>query len=84
MREHADGLLVVKPLKGSPAAEAGLRAGDVVTMIDGRRIAGLKMAESSDLMSRNGRQPEFVPRVTREDGSERTFTIISRKSGSGQ
>jgi len=42
VREHADGLLVVKPLKGSP----------------GTRI---------------------VLAVTREDGSERTFTILRRK-----
>lgn len=78
VREHADGLLVVKPLKGSPAAEAGLRAGDVVTMIDGRRIAGLKMAESSDLMTGTAGS-RIVLAVTREDGSERTFTIIRRK-----
>lgn len=78
VREHADGLLVVKPLKGSPAAEAGLRAGDVVTVIDGRRIAGLKMTESSDLMKGTAGS-RIVLAVTREDGSERTFTIVRRK-----
>jgi carboxyl-terminal processing protease len=78
VREHADGLLVVKPLKGSPAAEAGLRAGDVVTAIDGRKIAGLKMTESSDLMKGTA-GTRIVLAVTREDGSERTFTILRRK-----
>ncbi len=78
VREHADGLLVVKPLKGSPAAEAGLRSGDVVTAIDGRKIAGLKMTESSDLMKGTAGS-RIVLAVTREDGSERSFTIVRRK-----
>ena len=36
----ADGLDVVQVLAGSPAAEAGLKAGDMLVAIDGREIAG--------------------------------------------
>ncbi len=78
VREHADGLVIVKPLKGSPAAEAGLRAGDVVTAIDGRDIAGLKLAESSDLMT-GPVASRLMLSVTREDGTKRSFTVVRRK-----
>ena len=33
-----DGVVIVRPLPGSPAASAGLRAGDVITQVDGQPL----------------------------------------------
>jgi carboxyl-terminal processing protease len=38
VREHAEGLMVVKPLRGGPAAEAGMQTGDVILSINNREI----------------------------------------------
>ncbi|MEZ6122594.1 MAG: S41 family peptidase [Planctomycetaceae bacterium] len=50
VKVHDNGLVIMKALRGGPAAEAGLQAGDVITAIDGRSIAGMPMANSVDLM----------------------------------
>ena len=39
-------LAVIEPIKDSPADKAGLRAGDVITAIDGVDLAGLKVDEA--------------------------------------
>lgn len=38
-------LVVISPLAGSPAEEAGLRPNDVITAVDGKSIIGLTMAD---------------------------------------
>ncbi|RYX88840.1 MAG: PDZ domain-containing protein [Bradyrhizobiaceae bacterium] len=43
-------LTVVRPLPGGPGDKAGIRAGDVLTAIDGRRTAGLPLAEAVGLL----------------------------------
>ena len=43
-------LTVVRPLPGGPGEKAGIRAGDVLTAIDGRRTAGLPLAEAVGLL----------------------------------
>lgn len=39
--EHERGLLVVSVFEGTPADEAGIRAEDVITAVDGRSLAGV-------------------------------------------
>jgi carboxyl-terminal processing protease len=41
-------LVIVEPLAGSPAEQAGLRAGDVVTQVDGSSLDGLTLNEARD------------------------------------
>ena len=44
---RADGkLLIVAPLKGSPAEKAGLKSGDVVLAVNGENIVGLSLLEA--------------------------------------
>jgi carboxyl-terminal processing protease len=50
VKVHDSGLLVMRALRGGPAAEAGLQAGDIITAINGRNINGMSMANSVDLM----------------------------------
>lgn len=78
VREHAEGLLVVKPLRGGPAAEAGLEAGDVILSIDGRTLAGLKMAESVDLM-KGVSGSRLSMRIFRDGRGERDFALVRRR-----
>ena len=74
---HENGLLIMKALRGGPAAEAGLQSGDVITAIDRQSIMGMPMANSVDLMkgntgssmalqiARNGSRPINVTLVRR-------------------
>ena len=78
VREHAEGLLVVKPLRGGPAAEAGIETGDILVSINSREIAGMKMANSVDLMKgTNGSQMKV--RIYRDGKGERDFVLTRRK-----
>ncbi|MHB1244410.1 MAG: S1C family serine protease [Gaiellaceae bacterium] len=57
---------------GTPAAEAGLRTGDVVTRIDGENVVSADALRSSIA----GRKPgESVELTVRRDGSTRTLTV---------
>jgi len=55
--------VIVAPMEGSPAERAGLRAGDVVELIDGESVAGLTVDES-------------VGRVRGPKGTDVTLTIV--------
>lgn len=72
IREHEDGLSVVRVLRGSPAAQAGLKSGDIITAINRRSIAGMSMAQSVDLMK--GPSGTTV-RFDFRRGSDRTGTV---------
>jgi len=41
---------VVTPMDGTPAAKAGIRAGDYIAAIDGTAVEGMKLEEASDKM----------------------------------
>jgi carboxyl-terminal processing protease len=55
-------LVVVAPLQGSPAEEAGLQPGDVVTAVDGEPVAGMTLDEA-------------VKNVRGEEGTDVTLTL---------
>lgn len=40
-------ILVISPIKGSPAAAAGIRAGDIITKVDGVAYKGENLSEAS-------------------------------------
>jgi carboxyl-terminal processing protease len=78
VREHAEGLMVMKALRGGPAAEAGLVTGDLIIRIDGRNLAGMQLAESTDLM-RGGAGSRMALRIFREGRGEQDLTLVRRK-----
>lgn len=50
-------LIVTSPLVGTPAFDAGLRAGDKIMAIDGRSTEGMTLSEAVDLMRGNPGDP---------------------------
>jgi carboxyl-terminal processing protease len=60
---------VVSPIDDTPAAKAGIAAGDFITHVDGDSVLGLTLDEAVDLM-RGPVGSEIVITVVREDTAE--------------
>ncbi len=43
-------IIVLMPMKGSPAEEAGIKAGDIITKIDGKAYTGEQLSEASSAL----------------------------------
>lgn len=63
--QNGQGLLITSVSENSPASKAGLRAGDVITEVDGQKIE-----DSGD----------FINALSRKDEGDVTLTIIRDKS----
>lgn len=68
-----EGLLVQSVTEGGPADKAGMLAGDVITAVDGRSIAGDARQEGSDLI-RGEAGTGVTLSLLGEDGSTRDVT----------
>ncbi len=68
---------VVSPIDGTPAAEAGIEAGDFITHVDGESVLGLTLDAAVDLM-RGPVGSEIVITVVREDQPEPFDVTIVR------
>ena len=64
---------VVSPIDGTPAAEAGIEAGDFITHVDGESVLGLTLDDAVDLM-RGPVGSEIVITVVRE-GEDEPFDV---------
>ena len=64
---------VITPMDDTPAAEAGVEAGDFITHVDGQSLLGLTLEEAVDLM-RGEIGSEIVITIVRE-GEEEPFDI---------
>ena len=64
---------VVSPIDETPAAEAGVEAGDFITHIDGQSVLGLTLAEAVDIM-RGPVGSDIVITIARE-GAEEPFDL---------
>ncbi len=60
---------VVSPMDGTPAADAGIEAGDFITHVDGESVLGLTLDQAVDLM-RGPVGSEIVITVVRENIAE--------------
>jgi carboxyl-terminal processing protease len=68
--------VVVAPMDGSPAAQAGVRAGDVILQVDGRSVAGLPLSHISAKMAGEAGQPVALTVFNPSDGRRREIKII--------
>ncbi len=68
---------VVSPIDGTPAAAAGIEAGDFITHVDGESVLGLTLDEAVDLM-RGPVGSEIVITVVREGRAEPFDVTIVR------
>ena len=64
---------VVSPMDGTPAADAGMQAGDFITHVDGESVLGLTLDEAVDLM-RGPVGSEIIITVVRE-GVDEPFDV---------
>ena len=60
---------VVSPIDGTPADDAGIEAGDYITLVDGESILGLTLDEAVEMM-RGPVGSEIIITVVREDDPE--------------
>ncbi|MEU0059007.1 trypsin-like peptidase domain-containing protein [Streptomyces sp. NPDC006334] len=74
--EGGDGGLPVTP--GGPGDRAGVRAGDVITAIDGRRVHS---GEELIVKTRAHRPGDRMKLTVRRDGVDRTLTLVLGSSG---
>lgn len=76
-KDNKNQLTVVEPVDGTPAAEAGLQAGDVITKIDGKPT--LDMALDADVACIRGPVgSKVVLSVRRGGAAEQDYTLIRR------
>jgi carboxyl-terminal processing protease len=65
---------VVAPMKGSPADEAGIRAGDIIEYIDGKATRDISLYDARQLL--NGQQgSEVKMRILRANSRPVTLTV---------
>lgn len=70
---RGDGVLVSEVAKGSPGAKAGLRPGDVIVGLDGRKVSDLEELRSVLRLFRVG---DRVPLKVQRDGKEFDASMI--------
>src|SRR5690606_29056076 len=67
-------IVVVTPLPGSPALEAGIKAGDIIKFVDGYDITGMTTSQASLLI--RGQEGTKVNIGIQRDGKDLNFDII--------
>ena len=71
--DREDGLLVQEVTEEGPAQQAGVKAGDIITHVDGASVAGDARYEATDrIAGEEGTQVELT--LLGEDGTTRTVT----------
>ena len=68
--------VVVAPMDGSPAQQAGVRPGDVILEVDGRPVAGMSMNHISARMTGEAGQPVSLTVSNPSDGRRREIKIV--------
>jgi carboxyl-terminal processing protease len=68
--------VVVAPVDGSPAQQAGVRAGDVILQVDGHPVSGLPLSHISAKMSGEAGQPVALTVFNPSDGRRREIKIV--------
>ena len=67
---------VISPIDDTPAARAGIEAGDLITHLDGETVLGLSMADAVDKM--RGRVGSDIKLTIRREGREPFVVTVTR------
>jgi S1-C subfamily serine protease len=73
------GALVLEVSPGGPAAEAGIRGGDVIVNVNGESIRGTNASRRVLKIMREVRPDTKLAMRVQREGSERTFTVTPRE-----
>lgn len=76
MRLHEEGFEIIGVEETGPAREVGLEAGDIVTAVDGRELAGMDVEEIASLVK--GEEGTSVRLTYRRGSRRRTVSIVRR------
>lgn len=77
LKNDVEGLRIVGVIRGGPAWESGLEAGDQITAVGGRSIKGLGLDEAANRLQ--GSEGTFVDiDVLRKDGATRPYRLARR------
>ncbi|HEV2111749.1 MAG TPA: PDZ domain-containing protein, partial [Gammaproteobacteria bacterium] len=68
-----DAIVVISPIDGSPAARAGVKAGDEILEVNGTSLDGLSLDQASDLM--RGKPGTAVTLTLLPQGSDKPLTV---------
>jgi carboxyl-terminal processing protease len=77
LKLDGQGLRLVGVIRGGPAWEAGLKAGDEITRVGVREIRGMSLDEAAGLLQGTEGTPVEIT-VHRADGSLRSFRMVRR------
>ena len=70
-------IYVVKPMEGSPAEEAGIKAGDLITKVDGIEYSGEELDQASNAIK--GKEGTKVKLEILSNGQTREIEVERRK-----
>src|SRR4030095_13745933 len=74
LSQVASYLYVIAPMKGSPADQAGVRAGDIIEYIDGKATRDISLYDAKQLLN-GAAGSEVKLRVLRANASPLTVTV---------
>src|SRR5215510_2962478 len=74
LSQVASYLYVIAPMKGSPADEAGIRAGDIIEYIDGKATRDISLYDAKQLLN-GAAGSEVKLRVLRANASPLTVSV---------
>ena len=80
LKGHADGLEIIDVIEDGPAGQAGLKPGDVITSIDGHRLAGETVDTAADrLRGEEGSRLRLTARAKQAGAPERRYELVRRR-----
>lgn len=74
LSQVASYLYVIAPMKGSPAAQAGVRAGDIIEYIDGKATRDISLYDAKQLLN-GAAGSEIKLRILRANASPLTLAV---------